>query len=98
MSMRITGITLCCLLCLLSPLVIAVLGNTYGPESERGMEPPWSAYAIDYLWLTAACSTLLLIWLIQKWRWLVALIAVPLLILTSMLAISNDLWVSGDYL
>jgi hypothetical protein len=95
---RFSVATLCCLLCLFSPLAIAVLANTYGPESGPGMEPPWSLHAINSLWLTAFCSTVLLFWMARAWRWLVALVAVPLLILTSVLALTGGMWVSGDYL
>jgi hypothetical protein len=90
---------LCWLVCSLCPLAIFLLGMTYGPESEPGMDPPWSLHAIDSLFWIDSGFTVLLIWMMRGWkRWLTAMIAIPLLCLTAVLAFFGGLWVSGDYL
>jgi len=83
---------------LLVPAAIVLVGLTYGPESERGMDTPWSEYAIDFLFWADACFTALLIWMMRGWRWLAAVVSIPLLGATGVLAVLNAMWVSGNYL
>jgi hypothetical protein len=92
-------IALCLLVSVLSPLAIVRLGYAYGydrlPSDDDFRE--WPLYAIDSLFWADACSTVALFWLMQRWRWLAALVAVPLLCVTAVLAIFNGMWVAGTY-
>jgi hypothetical protein len=87
-----------CLICCLFPLAIFILASIYGSESDIGMEPPWSLYAIDSIFLADLCFTALLIWWAEGKRFFAAVISMPLLGLTAVCWLFGGLWVSGNYL
>jgi hypothetical protein len=83
----------------LFPLAIALLSQSYAYDrlaSENDYQS-WPLYTIDTLFWTDLCFTALIIWAMRGWRWLVALIAVPLLGLTLVLAFTGGLWVESTY-
>jgi len=93
---RLSAVIACSLLCFLFPAAIVVLGQIYGPDSDPGMDPPWSSDAIDCLFWSDLLVSGVLIWLLRGWlRWVVACVAIGMLCLTG--AIFNGLWVSGQY-
>jgi hypothetical protein len=91
----------CWFLCLLAPAAIPILVMTYGPTTEfrSGDEPiPWPAHAVDVLFIVDFVSTVLLICLVREHRGVVAAVALPLLLLTALMAFWGGLWLSGDWL
>ncbi len=90
----------CFVACCTAPLAIVRLGFTYGYDRLAcdADFSEWPLYAIDSLFWADLCLTATLIWLVRGWwRWVVALVAVPLLGVTAVLAVFNGLWVSGTY-
>jgi len=57
----------------------------------------WPIHAIDALFWIDACFTANLLWSMRGWRLLVALVSVPLLALTGVLAVTGGMWVEGTY-
>ena len=94
---RLSTVALWCLPCFLFPIAIGKLALVYGPESDPGMDAPWSLYAIDSLFWTDVCFTAFFVWTMQGWRWLAAVVLFPLLCVTAVLAIFGGMWVSGNY-
>jgi hypothetical protein len=94
---RLGTVALCCLPCFLFPIAIATLAQIYGPESDPGMDAPWSLHAIDSLFWTDVVFTALFVWMMQGWRWLAAVVSIPSLCVTAVLDIFGGMWVSGNY-
>jgi hypothetical protein len=95
------GITVvCATVCLSAPIAISVLTMTFGAtEWREDDEPvPIAAHTINALFLFDLFATGLLIWLMQRWRGVTAIIAISLLCLTGYLAFWGGLWVSGQWL
>lgn len=95
---RFRTVALCCLPCFLFPVAIGKLAQVYGPESDPGMDAPWSLFVIDALFWIDVCFTMILVWKMPGWRWLAAALSLPLLLLTAVLAFFGGMWVSGNYL
>jgi hypothetical protein len=89
----------CALVCAACPLVIAWLGCTYGPDSDPCGEPyeTWPSVAVDLLLLTAALSTAGFVVSMWRWWWLAALVALALLGVTAVLAVTCGMWIDGSY-
>jgi hypothetical protein len=84
--------------CLCCPAVIVVLGQKYGSGRMPNEDDIWlPSLAVDMLFWFAAFSTIAFIWSMPRYRWIGALIAVPLLALTAVLAVTNGLWIDGTY-
>jgi hypothetical protein len=90
---------LCGLACLCCPCAIVWLGETYGFDRLPSDEDfrTWPLYAVDGLFWIDLCFTIGLIWSMRSWRWLGALVAVPLLVVTAVLAITCGMWIEGTY-
>jgi hypothetical protein len=97
-AIRLSAIVLLGSIGVFSPLGIVALTMTYGPDSEPGMDPPWSLYVIDCLFWIDVASTGVVIGMMQNWRVLTALVAGTLLAVTAVLAFFGGMWVSGNYL
>jgi hypothetical protein len=97
---RLGALVLSALTCVCCPLAIAGLGCSYGFDRLPSDDAfrVWPLYAVDACFWADLIFTTLLIWLVPKWRLLAALIAVPLLCLTAMLAVTNGMWIDGSYL
>jgi hypothetical protein len=93
---RLSTLAVCCLP-FLFPVAIGALAQVYGPLSDPGMDAPWPLYAIDSLFWADVFFTAFLIWMMQGWRWLAAVLFIPPLCLTAVLAFFGGMWVSGNY-
>jgi hypothetical protein len=83
--------------CSLIPLAIIALGYRFGYDRVRYDPPLWPVYVVDtLLWIDVGCTALVL-WLSRRWCWLAALVAVPLLCLTAVLAVTGGMWIEGTY-
>jgi hypothetical protein len=98
-TVRRLVIALCVLVSVLSPLAIVRLGYAYGYDrlASDADYREWPLYAIDSLLWADACFTVALLWLMRRRWWLAALVAVPLLCVTAVLAIFGGMWVAGTY-
>jgi hypothetical protein len=90
--------SVCALACICCPDVIIVLGQKYGSGRMPNEDDIWlPSLVIDALFWCAALFTIALVWSMPRFRWIGALIAIPLLALTAALAITNGLWIEGIY-
>ena len=90
---------MCAIVCVACPLVIVWFGQAYGYDRLRSDDDyrSWRVSAIDALFLLAICSTGGFIVSMRRWWWLAALISLPLLCLTGVLAFTCGAWVEGTY-
>jgi hypothetical protein len=93
------SVMLWCLPCVVFPLGIGVLASSFGYDRLLSDDAftLWPLYAIDLLFWADLLFTTTLLWLMQGWRLLVALVAIPMLCLTAVLAITGGAWVEGTY-
>jgi hypothetical protein len=92
---------ICATGCVACPLVIVWLGFTYGfdrsPSVTRRAYQTWPSVAVDLLLLTAALSTAGFIVAMWRWWWLAALVSLPLLCVTAVLAVTGGRWIDGTH-
>src|SRR5438445_291673 len=85
--------------CLFCPLAIYRLAEEYGDgplpldDPQRG----WAGMAVEVLFWVALCATISLIISARNWWPLAALVSLPLLILTGILAVTTEMWIDGTY-
>jgi hypothetical protein len=84
---------LCGLAGVCCPLAIVWLGYTYG--DNEAYRDGWPSYAVNWLFLADVFFMISMICLMRSWRWLGVLVAIPLLILTAILAILGGMWIEG---
>jgi hypothetical protein len=54
-------------------------------------------FAIDTILSVALFATMSFIVSVRKWWWLAALVALPLLVVTGILAVTGGMWIEGTY-
>jgi hypothetical protein len=87
------------MICVACPFVIVWLGFTYGFDRlpcDDAYEV-WPSVAVNVLLLTAALSTAGFIVSLWRWRWLGALVSLPVLCVTAVLAVTCGTWIDGTY-
>lgn len=89
----------CALGCVACPLLIVWLGYAYGYDRLRSDDDyrAWHEYAVDALFWLAVLSTTGFIFSMRRWWRLAALVALPLLGVTGVLAALCGLWIDGTY-
>jgi len=93
---RVLG-AVCGLTCVGCPCVIAWLSTTYAETGCDDGFDPWPVHAIDTLNGVAAVATAGLIMSLRLLWSARALLALPLLCLTTFLAVTGGMWVEGTY-
>ncbi len=94
---RVLGVS-CGLACVSCPCIIAWLSMTYAETGFDADYDPWPVNAVDGLFWLATGAAGGLIWSLRSWeRWVGAVVVVPLLVLTAVLAITGGMWIEGMY-
>jgi hypothetical protein len=90
----------CAIVCLASPITICWLGYTYGFDRLRtdADYQSWRGDLVDAMFWIAIVSTSGLIVSMRRWWWLAALVSLPLLCVTAILALTCRMWIDGNYL
>jgi hypothetical protein len=89
---------LCAVVCASCPCLIGWLSATYAETGFDADYQPWPVYVVDGLFWLALGSTVGLICSLRSWWRLVgAIIAVPLLVFTAVLAVTGGMWIEGTY-
>jgi hypothetical protein len=85
--------------CLACPVAIAWLAERFGNDPLPDGHPyqSWPSNAVDGLFLIALCATVAFIISARKWWWLAALVSLPLLVVTGILAVTGGMWIDGTY-
>lgn len=88
------------MICLGCPVAIYLLAERFGndPLPDDHLYHDLPSIAVDALFWIEACATSSLMISARKWWWLVALVALPLLVLTGVLAVTGGMWIDGTYL
>ena len=99
-SLRVTISALLGFICLICPAVIGWLATTYGNSQLPDDHPDraWAVSAVDAIFWIALVATISFIVSARRWWWLAALVALPLLVFTSVLAVTGGMWIDGSYL
>lgn len=86
-------------ICLACPVGIYWLAERFGNDPLPDDHPyqSWPGNAVDGLFLIALFATISFIISCRKWWWLAALVFLPLLVVTGILAITGGLWIDGTY-
>jgi hypothetical protein len=90
-------IVVCGFACVACPCAIAWVSLTYAESGFDTDFDPWAVYAVDGLFWSAAAATVGLIRSLRSWWWVGAVVAIPLLVLTAILAVTGGMWIEGTY-
>jgi hypothetical protein len=82
------------------PAAIGWLATSYGnsPLPDDHPEREWAVCAVDAIFWIALFATISFIVSARRWWWLAALVALPLLVFTGVLAVTGGMWIDGSYL
>jgi hypothetical protein len=97
--LRLLAIALAGFVCLGCPAAIAWLAERFGNDPLPDGHPyqSWPGNAVDGLFWIAFCATIAFIVLARKWWWLAALVSLPVLVVTGLLAVTGGMWIDGTY-
>ena len=86
------------LACMACPAVMVVLAEKCDSGRNPNPDDIWlPSLAVDTLFLVAVLFAVAVVCAMPRHRWIGVLIAIPLLIVTAVLAITCGLWIEGTY-
>jgi hypothetical protein len=98
MPVRSASLAISCFICVACPTAIVWLGYNYGHDRLASDEEyrAWRSQAVDGLFWVAAASTLVAVAAASR-RWVAAVVLVPVLCVTGVLAVTCGMWLDGTY-
>jgi len=85
-----------CLGCLVFPAGVVVFVLTYEQDANDIAHFPHSC--VDFLFWADLCYTIIIIFVLRGWRPVIAIIAIPLLIMTAWMTFIAGMWFTNSYL
>jgi len=98
MGVKPTTTFLGCFGCCFFPATVMAMVMTYKQRTGYGEPGPFPFSHVDYIFFADLFYTVLLILLIRGRRTVTALVSIPLLVVTAVMAFFAGMWFSGNYL
>jgi hypothetical protein len=98
MHAKLSTTVLGCIVCCLFPAIVMVMVMTYEQEGGWGEPGPFPYSAVDYIFFADLFYTVILILSMRGRRMVVALVSIPLLVVTAVMVFFAGMWFSGNYL